>query len=233
LPIIMVTGKGELSDKVNSIDSGADDYIVKPFEPKELLARIRMVLRRTRIDQEANPLTRLPGNISISNEISRQIENKKPFAVCYTDLNNFKAYNDKYGVEYGDKVIKKTGDILIGAVRTLGNPVDFIGHVGGDDFVIVTTPDVAEKICLKIIDDFDAAAPSFYKKTDRENGFIVAKDRQGIERKMPIMTISIGIVTNELRELENPIQVAAIGTELNHYAKTFDKSYYAKDLRKI
>ena len=99
LPIIMVTGKGEINDRIEGIDAGADDYVVKPFEPKELLARIRMVLRRTKRDLEANPLTRLPGNVAILNELSNCIEKKAPYAVCYVDLDKFKAYNDKYGFE--------------------------------------------------------------------------------------------------------------------------------------
>src|SRR3989338_6736891 len=113
LPIIMVTAKGDISDKVGGIDAGADDYVVKPFEPKELLARIRMILRRTASDLEANPLTRLPGNISILNELSRRLENKTLFAVCYLDLDKFKAYNDKYGFEHGDEVIRETARIII------------------------------------------------------------------------------------------------------------------------
>ncbi|MFH1269911.1 MAG: response regulator, partial [Candidatus Omnitrophota bacterium] len=113
LPIIMVTGKGEVSDKVGGIDAGADDYIVKPFEPKELLARIRMILRRTARDLEANPLTRLPGNVSILDELSSRIENNTLFAVCYIDIDKFKSYNDKYGFEHGDEVIRETARILI------------------------------------------------------------------------------------------------------------------------
>src|SRR3989338_8333973 len=108
LPIIMVTGKGDISDKVGGIDSGADDYVVKPFEPAELLARVRMILRRTERDLEANPLTRLPGNISIINELQNRVGKKAPLAVVYADLDKFKSYNDKYGFEHGDGVIRET-----------------------------------------------------------------------------------------------------------------------------
>lgn len=232
LPIIMVTGKGEVSDKIGGIDAGADDYIVKPFEPKELLARIRMILRRTERDLEANPLTRLPGNVSILNELSQRIEDKALFAVCYIDLDKFKAYNDKYGFEKGDEVIRETARILIQARQEFGRPDDFIGHIGGDDFVIVTTPTVADSISKKIIDDFEKKVPSFYNETDRKNGYILALDRQGKEQKIPLLSISIGVVTNEFRKIDHVAQIGEIGAELKEAAKRLERSNYVKDQRR-
>lgn len=232
LPIIMVTGSGDTNDKVGGIDAGADDYIVKPFEPKELLARIRMVLRRTERDLEANPLTRLPGNVSILNELSRRLASKDLFAVCYIDLDKFKSYNDKYGFEHGDEVIKETARILIRADQEKGNADDFIGHIGGDDFVLVTIPDNVENICKKIINDFEKAVPSFYNESDRKNGYIIAKDRSGKEQKIPLLSISIGIVTNESRKIEHVAQISEIGAELKEMAKHLERSNYIKDQRK-
>ena len=232
LPIIMVTGKGEVSDKIDGIDSGADDYIVKPFEPKELLARIRMVLRRTKRDLEANPLTRLPGNVAILNELSSRIEDKKTYAVCYVDLDKFKAYNDKYGFEHGDEVIRETARTLIRAVQKRGNPDDFIGHIGGDDFVIVTVPQSVDKICQRIIDDFEKASLSFYNETDRKNGYIMAFDRKGAEQKIPLISISIGVVSNEYRKIEHVAQIGEIGAELKSLAKKLERSNFIKDQRK-
>ncbi|MBU0547963.1 MAG: response regulator [Candidatus Omnitrophica bacterium] len=231
LPIIMVTGKGEISDKIDGIDSGADDYIVKPFEPKELLARIRMVLRRTKRDLEANPLTRLPGNVAILNELSNCIVNKKPYAVCYIDLDKFKAYNDKYGFEHGDDVIRETARILLGAAKEYGNPQDFVGHIGGDDFVVITTPDLSDKICERIIRDFDKISPSFYNKEDKDNGFIVGYDRQKQIHKIRLLSVSIGVVTNTTRDITHVAQVGEIGAELKKMAKNLEKSNYVKDKR--
>jgi diguanylate cyclase (GGDEF)-like protein len=231
LPVIMVTGKGEVNDKISGIDAGADDYVVKPFEPKELLARIRMVLRRTQRDLEANPLTRLPGNVSILNELSRCIESKKEFAVCYADLDKFKAYNDKYGFEHGDNVIRETARILLGAIKEYGRPEDFVGHIGGDDFVVVTTPEFTNKICEKIIRDFDQISPSFYNQEDRENGFIIGYDRQSKIHKIPLLSISIGVVTNEMRDIAHVAQIGEIGAELKKLAKSVEKSNYVKDKR--
>lgn len=231
LPIIMVTGKGEVSDRVGGIDAGADDYVVKPFEPKELLARIRMVLRRTQRDLEANPLTRLPGNVAILHEFTKCIESKKQFAVCYADLDKFKAYNDKYGFEHGDNVIRETARILLGAIKECGRPEDFVGHIGGDDFVVVTTPEFADKICQKIIYDFDKISPSFYNQEDRENGFIIGYDRQSKIHKIPLLSISIGVVTNEMRDIAHVAQIGEIGAELKKLAKSMEKSNYVKDKR--
>jgi len=232
LPIIMVTGKGEVNDKVGGIDAGADDYIVKPFEPKELLARIRMILRRTARDLEANPLSRLPGNISILDELSSRIESNALFAVCYIDIDKFKSYNDKYGFEHGDEVIRETARILIQSTQEAGNPADFIGHIGGDDFVIVTTPDVVDNLCRKIIADFEKTAPSFYNETDRKNGYIVGFDRQGKEQRIPLLSVSIGVVTNEFRKIEHVAQIGEVGAELKSFAKSLERSNYVKDQRK-
>ena len=231
LPIIMVTGKGEISDKIDGIDAGADDYIVKPFEPKELLARIRMVLRRTRRDLEANPLTRLPGNVAILNELSHCIENKKAYAVCYVDLDKFKAYNDKYGFEHGDNVIRETARILLSATKEYGRPEDFIGHIGGDDFVVVTSPEVVDKICERIIHEFDMSSPSFYNPEDRKKGFIVGYDRQGKLQEIPLLSVSIGVVTSATRQIIHVAQISEIGAELKKAAKSLEKSNYVKDKR--
>jgi len=231
LPIIMVTGKGDISDKVDGIDAGADDYVVKPFEPKELLARIRMILRHTERDLEANPLTRLPGNVSILKELSKRIDSKSQFAVCYLDLDKFKAYNDIYGFEHGDEVIRETARLLIRATKECGNHDDFVGHIGGDDFVIVTTPEKSDLLCQKLILYFENLVPSFYNEKDRKKGYIVAKDRKGTEQKIPLLSISIGIVTNEFRKITHVAQVGEIGAELKAYAKSLEKSNYVKDKR--
>jgi len=232
LPIIMVTGKGDINDKVVGMDAGADDYVVKPFEPKELMARIRMILRHTERDLEANPLTRLPGNVSILKELSRRLETKSLFAVCYLDLDKFKSYNDKYGFEHGDEVIRDTARLLISSTKELGNPDDFIGHIGGDDFVIVTTVDKTDLLCQKIILNFENLVPSFYSEKDRKNGFIIGHDRKGKEQKIPLISISIGVVTNEHRKITHVAQIGEIGAELKSCAKSLQRSNYVKDHRK-
>ncbi len=231
IPIIMLTGQGAITEKVRGLDAGADDYIVKPFEPRELLARVRMILRRTAQGLEANPLTRLPGNVSIHQELQDRLADRQPFAVLYLDLDKFKAFNDRYGFERGDEAIHKTAQILLGTVKRLGNPDDFIGHIGGDDFVIVTTSEKAERLAQQIITAFDAMSPMLYDEEDRQRGYILSKDRKGQEQRFGLLTISIAIVTSEGRHLTHVAQIGELGAELKSYAKTFDKSIYVNERR--
>ncbi len=231
LPIIMLTGRSDLRDKVQGIRAGADDYLVKPFDLEELLARVHMNLRRTAQGLEANPLTRLPGNVSIQNEIDARLASGGSFAVCYADLDRFKAFNDHYGFERGDQAIRHTAHILLEAVRKRGNANDFIGHIGGDDFVIVTTPDLAESICKEVVAQFDGTIPSLYDEQDRAQGHIVHTDRQGNPISVGFLTISIAIVTNTRYPLHHFGEVAQIGAELKAYAKRFDHSLYVTERR--
>lgn len=232
LPIIMLTGKGEVKDKVEGLDAGADDYMVKPFEPSELLARVKMVLRRVEIDLDANPLTRLPGNVSIFNEIEKRINEDRLFAVCYIDLDKFKAFNDKYGFERGDELIRETARVLIGVVEEKGEAHDFIGHIGGDDFVIVTTPKMVDGLCVKIIKDFKPTTIKLYNKEDIKKGYLLGKDRQDKPIKVSLVSISIGVVTNEYRKIEHVAQVSEVGAELKAYAKSLKGSNFVKDKRR-
>jgi diguanylate cyclase (GGDEF)-like protein len=232
LPVIMLTGKGEIKDKVEGLDAGADDYIVKPFEPEELLARIRMILRRSQIDLDAAPLTRLPGNVSIFNEIDKRIKSGEKFAVGYVDLDKFKVFNDKYGFAWGDRIIQETARVIVKAVEKAGGADNFVGHIGGDDFVVVTSPDVIDQICKQIIDEFGKATKSLYNPGDRKKGYITGRDRQGKSVRIGLISISIGVVTNKKRSLSHVAEVAEIGAELKAYAKTKRKSAYVKDKRK-
>lgn len=231
LPVIMLTSKGEVGDKVEGINAGADDYVVKPFEPAELLARVKMILRRTARSLDANPLTRLPGNVSIIEELQERIDGKKPTAVCYIDLDQFKAFNDKYGFERGDEVIKATARILLLAMRGTGTPEDFLGHIGGDDFVLITVPAAVDSLCRKILAELPPAALTYYDPTDRARGYIEAEDRYGRLRKFPLLTLSIGVVTNEQRAFKHVAEVAQIGAELKAWAKQKGGNRLVKDRR--
>lgn len=232
LPVIMVTGKGDTKDLVTGIEAGADDYIVKPFEPEALLARIRMILNRTMRSLDANPLTRLPGNTSIMDEIQNSIDSRKIFAVGYADLDKFKIYNDKYGFEKGDEVIRTAARIIVDAVAKITNDTGFVGHIGGDDFVFICDDAFADAVSQKIIDDFDAAAPAFYNDEDRAAGFIMGRDRQGNITKAGLVSISIGIVSNRDTNITHVAQIGEYGAELKKFAKSVSKSNFVRNQRK-
>ena len=232
LPIIMLTGKSEVQDKVSGINAGADDYLVKPFEPKELLARVHMVLRRTSQGLEANPLTKLPGNVSIQQELERRLAAGEPMAVCYVDLNRFKAFNDHYGFQRGDEVITRTAAVLLEASKAHGSPTDFLGHIGGDDFILVTSAQCGTAVCEAIVRNFDAMAAQLYDEADRARGYLLHTDRKGRPVKVPLLSVAIALVTTEEQQLTHPGQIAALGAELKAYAKQFDRSAYVKERRK-
>ena len=231
IPIIMLTVKGGEKDEIKGLGIGADDYIVKPFRPGVLLARVKMVLKRTLRGLEANPLTRLPGNTAIIEEIEERIDGDRLFAVLYFDLDNFKAFNDGHSFELGDKVIQQTARIIIEYIKEMGNPEDFIGHIGGDDFIAITTPDKIDLICSAIIKSFDKKILKFYSSKDRIKGYITGKDRQGNINKFPIMTITIGVVTNTRRKFSHKGQIVAVGAELKKHIKSLEGSNYIIDRR--
>lgn len=232
VPVIMLTGKKEdVTDKIKGITAGADDYIVKTIDEKEFIARVKMVLRRSEIDLDANPLTKLPGNVSILNEIEYRIKKGVKFAVCYIDLDRFKSYNDRYGFEKGDRVIQETARIIIQTIEKAGTKDDFIGHIGGDDFVIVTVPERADKICQVIIKEFDLKIPYFYSAEERERRYIISKDRKGEEVQIPILSISIAVVTNQKSSLNHVAEVSQRGAEIKEYLKSLPGSNYAIDRR--
>ncbi|HKZ42194.1 MAG TPA: diguanylate cyclase [Candidatus Hodarchaeales archaeon] len=181
---------------------------------------------------DASPLTRLPGGIAIENVLKRRIASGQPIAFCMIDVDNFKSFNDHYGYAHGNEVIKETAKIIENAVRNKGSQDDFMGHIGGDDFVVITRPATMRSMCSEIIRLFDERVPQFYDQDDRNNGFILGKSRQEIEMKFPLMTLSIAVVTNEYRTIASAIEASELAAELKDYAKTIPSSVYVVDKRR-
>jgi len=205
-------------------------------EVQELADSFRWMSKRLKelgeMNLDANPLTRLPGNLAIEKALLTRLQEAVPFAFCLVDVDNFKAFGDRYGYIRGSEVLKKVAAILFDAVRTLGSASDFLGHIGGDDFVIITDPPRMEKLCEKVIHDFDKAIPDFYDEEDRRRGYIISRDRKDVEQQFPFMTVSIAVVTNQKRVITSPMQVAEIAAQLKQYAKTFPRSVYVVDQRR-
>jgi diguanylate cyclase (GGDEF)-like protein len=231
LPVVILSAAATRENKIEGLDLGADDFITKPVDVRELLARIRMILKRTRQGLDANPLTRLPGNRSIESRVESALVEERALAVLYVDLNQFKAYNDAYGYDAGDRVLQTLARVLVDQVRG-GGPVDFIGHIGGDDFIALSTPERMEEAARLICAGFDEKVPSFYKETDLARGKIVAKDRQGAVREFPLLSVAIGICHNKQRPLQSLAHIAALGAELKKAAKSQSGSAYVVDRRR-
>ena len=172
--------------------------------------------------ENANPLTKLPGNNVIHEEIEKRIKGKKKFVAVYSDLDNFKAFNDKYGIGDGDKAIKLTAQVMKEAVKK-GAPGDFLGHEGGDDFIVLTTPEKADVVTGYICTEFDKRVRELFSEEDRQRGYIVSKDREGNVKQFPIMTISLAGVTNAHRELASYAEVTNICAEVKKKAKLTSK----------
>jgi len=232
IPIIMLTSQDKEDDKLTGLELGADDYIIKPFNPRELISRVNNTLLRIERNRYANPLTGLQGNIEIQLEMNHRIAKKEMFAVLYLDIDNFKVYNDVYGFAYADRAIKLTAEIIKENVHQFGTPRDFIGHIGGDDFIAITIPECINEICEGIINDFDEKIKTLYSKADNKRRYIITKNRQGVQMKFPIMTISIAVVTNEKRVLQNHIHIAEVTAEVKKKAKSIQGSVYVKDNRR-
>ncbi|HET7584598.1 MAG TPA: GGDEF domain-containing protein [Gemmatimonadaceae bacterium] len=211
--------------------SGADEVIPMGMPDDEATARLDAMLRRAARDVQVHPSTRLPGAPEIETEIGRRLAAGESFAVCYADLDHFKEYNDRYGYYEGDRVIRILAKILHDVVRGLCREGGFVGHIGGDDFIFIVPPDVAGDICGEIVSVFDALVPYQYSEQDRRAGYYFGKDRRGQLHRVPLMTVSIGVVTNERRRFTHAAQVSELATEMKSYAKTLPGSIFVADRR--
>jgi diguanylate cyclase (GGDEF)-like protein len=227
------------TEAMHTIGTGAfelDMELPQEDEFSALAGEFRTMGRKLReIEQQsldANPLTGLPGNLVIEREVEKRIVSGVPFAHGFADLDHFKAYNDRYGYRKGSEVLAKIGDIVRAAVEQHGTPEDLIGHIGGDDYIFLTPPEHADRICEKIIEETDQICPEFYSDEDREAGHFIAKDRFGVERQFPLLSISIAVVCSD--RFENPTG-QALGREcarMKEHLKKLPGSRYLVDRRR-
>ena len=229
IPVIMLTARSLSADKVVGLTAGADDYIIKPFDPIELVARVKSALRRVREMRSVNPLTQLPGNVQVQEEVAARVASGQPFALMYVDLDNFKAFNDHYGFLRGDEAIKSLAASVEDAVRAQGG--GFVGHVGGDDFVVLVQPEVSERVAQLIIASWDEKVPRLYDPEDLERGYIQVVDRRNQSHRYGVSTVSIGIASNANKPISSHWEASEIATEMKRFAKRDQRSSYALDRR--
>jgi diguanylate cyclase (GGDEF)-like protein len=232
IPVVFLTVRDSLQDKVEHLLAGADDYVTKPFVPEELIARLRAVMSRSTSARELSPLTGMSGNSDILREISRRLAQQERFAVLYPDIDSFKSYNDHYGFLRGDDVIKTLATIILEVLEQNFSPQHFAGHVGGDDFVVLTDPNMAETLASEITRRFDAATPALYDPADRLQGWIESKERSGGTLRSPLVSVSIGIVNAEPGSYTSAAALAARAAEVKGVAKRMPGSKWVLDRRR-
>jgi diguanylate cyclase (GGDEF)-like protein len=230
-PVIFVSGQREQSDKVRRLTDGADDYLTKPFDTEELAARVSTAIRRSQQLRALNPLSGLPGNVAIMAELARRLEAGEGWACVYCDIDHFKEFNDHYGFARGDELIITLSRILVKVVDDVA-PGSFVGHVGGDDFVLVVPDGLAERAAKEVAERFDIAVPLAYDDADRERGFIARKDRRGVLRHFPYVTVSLGVVPVIGARFANAVAVSRAAAEVKEIAKRRKGSNWAVDRRR-
>ena len=233
LPIIMLTAKGMTVDKVVGLSAGADDYLVKPFDTLELIARVRSTLRRNQEFREVSPLTGLPGNTRIQREVADRVRAGADFAVAYIDIDRFKSVNDVYGFVRGDEFISALARSVQLAAVSAGPPMPFLGHIGGDDFVIITTPPQVLPLLREVVIDFERAADDLYDPVDSRRGYVEITDRRAQVHRASLVTLSIGVAqSSPSRRYADARQVIAVASEMKSVAKSQPGSYVAIDRRR-
>jgi PleD family two-component response regulator len=231
IPVIMLSAKGDQKDKVVGLERGANDYLAKPYSNDELLLRVKNVLEWNIKQREANPLTGLPGNPAIERELMRRINDGSPYAFIYVDIDNFKGFNDYYGYQKGDEIIGFMAGILRKTVDRLGTRADFIGHIGGDDFVMIAAPTRAEIMAKYIVDEFDKGALLLLNEEDVKRGYLEVRDRQGQLKRIPVMSVTMALVMSNDSRIQHFAEINDIATALKEYGKRIEGSVVVKERR--
>ncbi|MGI9665639.1 MAG: response regulator [Acidimicrobiia bacterium] len=231
IPVIVLTARSLAEDRVKGLDLGADDYITKPFDLEELIARVRTVLRRSQQMRDLSPLTGLPGNFRITAKLEEEIDDGKSIAVVHADLDNFKAFNDHYGFMRGDTVIKFTAKVLLDAADKINDNIGFVGHVGGDDFVAVVGADNMKPFCDEVAVRFDDGILDYYDTADALQGYIEVTDRRGERHAFPICSLSMGVASSNQRQLTSEWEASSVASEMKEVAKRTPGTNYQIDRR--
>lgn len=231
-PIIVVSSNKKTSHIIDILKNEVEVYLEQPVEKEILYYNIKNIIRLLNSNRMVSPLTGLPGNVQIQAEMKKRLSNKKEFAMLYIDLDNFKAYNDTYGFSNGDEIIKFTAKVIQDNVFDKENERNFVGHIGGDDFIAIVEGEDYEKIAQNIITEFDTELHKFFNKEDIEKGYLEVENRKGIMEQYPLTSISIGVVDVSKERFKNTLEIGEAGAAVKHLAKTIYGSTYVIDRRK-
>lgn len=231
-PIMVVTSNQDIEHEKEILRENIEYYIKAPIDSECLSYMIRNIVRLLYINRGISPLTKLPGNVPIQSELRKRLLKKQEFAVLYFDLDNFKAYNDTYGFLGGDEIIKQTARIILKNVNSDENIHNFVGHIGGDDFVAFVTNENYEEMCQNIIVEFDKKILDYFSEEDKERGYLEVPNRKGIIEEFPLVSISIGVVEVSKGRFHNVLEIGEVGAQVKHLAKVTPGSAYAINRRK-
>jgi GGDEF domain-containing protein len=230
VPTVVLCEPGN-GDMERCFAAGADEVLTELTPDAEARSRLNAVLSRSDRDIQVHPSTRLPGTDIIETWITRELARNELFAVSYADLDHFKEFNDRYGYHEGDRVIRVLARVLHDVVKGVCGEAGFVGHIGGDDFIFIIPAAAVQSVCAEIIEVFDLLIPFQYSESDRRAGYFFGKDRRGQLHRVPLMTLSIGVVTNEKRPFTSAAQVSELATEMKAYAKSLHGSVFSVDRR--
>lgn len=221
VPILMLTALGTVERKLEGYEAGADDYLTKPFDTRELRARVDALLRLVKRETDRNPTSGLPGGRAVEEELRRRVGREEDFAVCYIDLDNFKPFADTFGFAAADTVIRDTGRMLREAVAESGGGVagDFVGHIGGDDFIVVTREDRAPSLAEAFAEQFRGVIGGVVGAETVEAGEFTGPDREGVTRRFPIAKLTTAIVIVSPRRWESAARLGERAAALKRQAR--------------
>jgi len=228
VPVVAVLAEGHAA---SWLEWGVDEVLSPGAPTKEHEARLTGAMRRTRRDVQVNPSTRLAGADALAEAMLSRIASGDLFGACYADLDHFKEFNDRYGFAMGDDVIRAVAELLVEVVEAAAGDRGFVGHIGGDDFLFLVPYDCVPAACDLLVQRADEILPARYSAHDRNAGYFFGKDRRGRLDRVPLMTLSIGVVTNARRRFTSAAQISELVTEMKTYAKTLPGSVWAMDRR--
>ena len=232
IPVIMLTARAHRDSRLIGLEKGANDYITKPWDSRELMQRVRNTLEWSSQQRSASPLTGLPGNHSINAEIRRRLGEEHPFALLQIDVDHFKAFNDYYGYGRGDEAIQLLARILSESLYRSGDRSGFVGHIGGDDFVVLCSCDSAEALGEAILEWFNTAASDLYDAEDRSRGFVEVLNRRHVVERFPLMSLTIALVSTDRVPVTHLAQLIDVAQELKAHGKGIPGSVMVGERRR-
>lgn len=230
-PIIVLGKTKQKQHRISILQLNVEYYIVKPIDQDYIYYTIKNLVRLMYMNRRVSPLTGLPGNVQIQTELKKRLLKKEKFAIMYLDLDNFKSYNDLYGFTKGDEMIKFTAKTIAKNIHNSDSESSFVGHIGGDDFIVIVAKTDYEKLCKDIIKEFDEKVLDYFSKEDAQRGYVEVANRRGIMEQFPLTSISIGVVDVDETRFKNTLEIGEVGAQVKHIAKTTMGSSYVINRR--